>query len=125
MTLERESIERMRAGRDRYAPLVKQHNVFEHLSNSTRPWAPTQVAINCAEKDLGWVFSQKESELWRFSLPDLRSIRPTRMARLSRTSRTLHEAKWLRPFTPASAIPTSRIKPDLNRESDFVLADRK
>ncbi len=36
MGLERDNIERMRAGQDRYAPLVRQHNTFEHLSNSQR-----------------------------------------------------------------------------------------
>ena len=36
MTLERDNIERMQAGQDRYAPLVRQHNHFEHLSNSQR-----------------------------------------------------------------------------------------
>ena len=36
MTLERDNIERMHAGQDRYAPLVRQHNSFEHLSNSQR-----------------------------------------------------------------------------------------
>src|SRR5579883_3383627 len=36
ITLERENIEHMRAGQDRYTPLVGQHNTFEHLSNSQR-----------------------------------------------------------------------------------------
>jgi conjugative relaxase-like TrwC/TraI family protein len=36
MTLERDNIERMRAGQDRYAPLARQDNHFEHLSVSQR-----------------------------------------------------------------------------------------
>jgi signal recognition particle GTPase len=36
MTLERDNIERMRAGQDRYAGLVAQHNTFEHVSKSQR-----------------------------------------------------------------------------------------
>src|SRR5579864_3253315 len=34
--LERDNIERMQAAQDRYAPLVKQPNHFDHLSNSQR-----------------------------------------------------------------------------------------
>jgi conjugative relaxase-like TrwC/TraI family protein len=34
--LERDNIERMRAGQERYAPLVQQQAHFEHLSNSQR-----------------------------------------------------------------------------------------
>jgi len=36
MGLERDNIERMRAGQDHYAPLARQHNTFEHLSVSQR-----------------------------------------------------------------------------------------
>jgi len=36
MTLERDNIERMRAGQNRYAPLVLQNNSFDHLSDSQR-----------------------------------------------------------------------------------------
>jgi conjugative relaxase-like TrwC/TraI family protein len=36
VTLERENIECMQAGQGRYAPLARQHNTFEHLSNSQR-----------------------------------------------------------------------------------------
>jgi len=34
--LERDNIERMRAGQGQYQPLVERHNHFEHLSNSQR-----------------------------------------------------------------------------------------
>ena len=34
--LERDNIERMKAGQGRYAPLVQQHNHFDHLSNGQR-----------------------------------------------------------------------------------------
>jgi conjugative relaxase-like TrwC/TraI family protein len=44
MTLERDNIERMHAGQDRYAPLVRQHNSFEHLSNSQRQAVETILA---------------------------------------------------------------------------------
>jgi hypothetical protein len=36
VSLERDNIERMTAGKGRYAPLVQQHNHFEHLSNGQR-----------------------------------------------------------------------------------------
>ena len=36
MTLERDNIERMRAGKDQYQPLAQQQNHFDHLSNSQR-----------------------------------------------------------------------------------------
>lgn len=36
VSLERDNIERMTAGQGRYAPLVQQHNHFEHLSNGQR-----------------------------------------------------------------------------------------
>jgi conjugative relaxase-like TrwC/TraI family protein len=36
VSLERDNIERMTAGQGRYAPLVGQHNHFEHLSNGQR-----------------------------------------------------------------------------------------
>jgi conjugative relaxase-like TrwC/TraI family protein len=36
VTLERDNIERMQAGKHRYAPLVRQHNSFDHLSNGQR-----------------------------------------------------------------------------------------
>jgi conjugative relaxase-like TrwC/TraI family protein len=36
MSLERDNIERMQTGKDRYAPLVWQQHSFDHLSNSQR-----------------------------------------------------------------------------------------
>jgi conjugative relaxase-like TrwC/TraI family protein len=36
VSLERDNIERMQAGQHRYAPMVQQHNYFEHLSDGQR-----------------------------------------------------------------------------------------
>lgn len=36
VSLERDNIERMQTGQGRYAPLVRQHNSFDHLSDSQR-----------------------------------------------------------------------------------------